>query len=69
MSDEHHAALKQAFADYYRRKTLCRAPGCQWGFVAPDPTDIDSFTEEPRREPCPKCGGSAFVDRQMDLFS
>jgi hypothetical protein len=62
-------ALKQAFADYAARKTLCCAPGCQWGYVAPDPEDIDPFTEEPRREPCKTCDGSGHVDRQMDMFA
>ncbi len=61
-------ALKRAFADYHRRKTLCRAPGCDFGYVAPDPTDLDPFTEEPRTEYCSKCQGTGFVDRQLDLF-
>lgn len=60
-------ALKRAFADYYERNTLCRAPGCDFGFVVPDPDDIDWFTEEPRRAHCPVCKGHAFVPRQQEL--
>lgn len=60
-------ALKRAFADYHQRNTLCRAPGCNFGFVAPDPTDIDPYTEEPRTEHCPVCKGSGFVSRQQEL--
>lgn len=59
--------LKRAFADYFERKTLCRAPGCNWGYVAPDPDDIDTFTEAPRTEHCPVCKGHGFVDRQQEL--
>lgn len=65
--EDRNAALKRAFDDYYRRNTLCRAPGCTFGFVAPDPTDIDPYTEEPRTEHCPACKGSGFVPRQQEL--
>lgn len=60
--------LRRAFADYHERNTLCRSAGCNWGYVVPDPTDIDTFTEEPRTAHCPTCKGSGFVPRQRDLF-
>lgn len=64
---ERNRLLKRAFDEYHERNTLCRAEGCKWGYVAPDPTDIDDFTQEPRTEHCPVCKGAAFVPRQMEL--
>lgn len=65
--EEHQRILRRAFADYHARNTACRAPGCSWGYVVLDPEDIDWFTEEPRKSHCPKCKGSGFVPRQMEL--
>jgi hypothetical protein len=60
-------AYRLAVKNYAETHTLCRAEGCRHGFVALDPTDIDCWTEEPRRTPCPTCNGSSFVHIQMDL--
>lgn len=60
-------AVREGFRRYAERNTVCRAPGCRCGFVAPDPYDIDSFTGEPRRVHCTACKGKGFVPRQMEL--
>lgn len=60
-------ALSAAFKRYHETRTICRADGCRWGFVAPDPADIDPWTEEPRRVPCSVCDGHIFVPRQQEL--
>lgn len=60
-------ALKAAFEQHRQRFTLCLSDDCRWGYVAPDPNDIDSYTEEPRRVPHSTCKGTGFVPRQMEL--
>lgn len=65
--EEHRRILQRAFKDFHERNTVCRADGCKNGYVVLDPADIDWFTEEPRTSHCPKCKGSGFVPRQMEL--
>lgn len=60
-------AVLEAFKNFHETHTVCRAPGCMTGFVALDPNDIDSYTQEPRRSPCPECKGKAFVHIQLEL--
>ncbi|AFU87938.1 hypothetical protein CcrColossus_gp068 [Caulobacter phage CcrColossus] len=65
--EEHLRILKRAFKDFHERNTVCRADGCDGGYVVLDQEDIDWFTQEPRASHCPKCKGTGFVPRQMEL--
>lgn len=60
-------ALARVFKSYHERHTVCREPGCEWGYVVLDVAVIDPFTLEPEKSVCPTCKGAMFVPRQMEL--
>ncbi|USN14292.1 hypothetical protein KABACHOK_04790 [Brevundimonas phage vB_BpoS-Kabachok] len=61
------ADLKAMTEAYHDKHAVCLA-GCQAGWIAPDPDDIDSYTLRARTVPCKTCKGAGFVPRQYDLF-
>lgn len=61
------AALQEAFRCYHETHTVCRADGCKWGYAEVVPTQIDPWTQEPRRGPCGACDGVGFVHIQQEL--